>query len=130
MKIDRHSKRVARRLFRVCVTQELLSEARARQVAARLAAARGGRWLPVLSEFVRLVRLDCERRTAVVESAVPLPADVCDDIGTRVAGAYGPGLTTRFALNPSLLAGLRIRVGSYILDGSVRARLAALEARL
>ncbi len=84
----------------------------------------------MLSEFIRLVRLDCERRLAIVESPVPLPAGVCDRITTRVAGAYGPGMTTTFALNPALLAGLRIRVGSYIFDGSVRARLAALEARL
>ena len=84
----------------------------------------------MLGEFVRLVRLDCNRRTAVVESAVPLPSGVCDGISARMASAYGPATRTTFALNPALLAGLRIRVGSQIVDGSVRARLAALEARL
>jgi F-type H+-transporting ATPase subunit delta len=108
----------------------MLSEARARQIAARLVASRHRGSLPVLSEFVRLVRLDCDRRTAVVESAVPLPSGVRDDISARVAGAYGAGTNTTFALNPALLAGLRIRVGSHLFDGSVRARLAALEARL
>jgi F-type H+-transporting ATPase subunit delta len=108
----------------------MLSEARARQVADRLAASRRRGWLPMFGAFVRLVRIDCNRRTAVVESAVPLPPGVCDGISARVANAYGRGTTTTFALNPALLAGLRIRVGSHILDGSVRARLAALEARL
>jgi F-type H+-transporting ATPase subunit delta len=44
--------------------------------------------------------------------------------------AYGQGLETSFALNPDLIGGMRIRVGSDVYDGSVRARLAALEAAL
>jgi F-type H+-transporting ATPase subunit delta len=35
-----------------------------------------------------------------------------------------------FTVNPSLVGGMRIKVGSDVYDGSVRARLAALEARL
>jgi F-type H+-transporting ATPase subunit delta len=130
MKTSRHTRRAARRLFRLCLVDGALSEARARAVAARLVASRRRGWLPVAGEFVRLVRLDCDRRTALVESAVPLPAGVRDGIVARVKNAYGRGITTTFAVNPALLAGVRIRVGSHIVDGSVRARLAALDARL
>jgi F-type H+-transporting ATPase subunit delta len=35
-----------------------------------------------------------------------------------------------FIVTPALLGGMRIKVGSDVYDGSVRARLAALEARL
>jgi F-type H+-transporting ATPase subunit delta len=43
---------------------------------------------------------------------------------------YGAGVTASFAVNPALVGGMRIKVGSDVYDGSVRARLAALGARL
>ena len=52
------------------------------------------------------------------------------DIQADLARVYGPGLNTSFALNLDLIGGVRIRVGSDVYDGSVRARLAALAARL
>jgi F-type H+-transporting ATPase subunit delta len=42
---------------------------------------------------------------------------------------YGQGLNTTFAENPELIAGMRIRVGSDVYDGSVRSRLEALEQK-
>ena len=130
MKTNRRNQRAARRLFRACVTGGMLSDARVQQVATRLAASHRRGWLPVLCGFVRLVRLDIERRTALVESAVPLPSGMRDGITTHLEDAYGQHTMTTFALNPALLAGIRIRVGSQIVDGSVQARLAALEAGL
>ena len=130
MKSNKKAGRAARRLFRLCVVEGLLDEGRVRQVAARIAAPGRHGSLPILSEFARLVRLDCERRTVVVESAVPLPHDVRDGVGARLADAYGPAITVTFGVDPALLAGISVRVGSEIYDGSVRARLAALEARL
>lgn len=130
MKSNRKASRAARRLFRLCVVEGLLDEGRVRQVAARIAAPGRHGSLPVLSEFARLVRLDCERRTVVVESAVPLSHDVRDGVGARLVDAYGPAITVTFAVDPALLAGISVRVGSDVYDGSVRARLATLEARL
>ncbi len=43
---------------------------------------------------------------------------------------YGDGLTTDFRVNPNLIGGLRIRVGSDVWDGSVRGRLDRLEQEL
>ena len=40
------------------------------------------------------------------------------------------GLDTSFEVNPQLIGGMRIRVGSDVYDASVLAKLAALEARL
>jgi F-type H+-transporting ATPase subunit delta len=130
MKTKKKTRRAARLLLRLCMVDGVLDEARARQVAARLAASGRRGALPVASEFLRLVRLDIDRRTALVESAMPLPADVGDDVSARLAGTYGPGVKATFALNPALGAGIRIKIGSQVYDGSVRGRLAALEARL
>jgi F-type H+-transporting ATPase subunit delta len=130
MTMKTRTKRAARLLFRLCVVDGLLDEARVRHVAARLAASRRRAALPVGRDFLRLVRLDVDRRRAFVESAMPLPVDVRDGVSARLAGIYGPGVEATFALNPALGAGLRIQVGSRVFDGSVRARLAALQARL
>ena len=40
---------------------------------------------------------------------------------------YGKDLTFDFQTNPDLLGGMRVKVGSDVWDGSVRARLQQLE---
>ena len=130
MKSNKRARRAARRLFRLCVVNSVLDEGRVREVVARTAASGRQDALPLLSHFARLVRLDCARRTAVVASAQPLPADVRDGLDAQLTGAYGPTIRVIFAVEPALLAGVSIRVGSQVYDGSVRARLAALESRL
>ena len=106
----------------------ILDEQRAREVAHWLGASRRKAALPMLSEFHRLVRLDRERHTALVESAQPLPPDLRNDVQAHLASRYGPGLQTTFAHRPSLIGGMRIKVGSDVYDGTVRGRLGALAA--
>jgi F-type H+-transporting ATPase subunit delta len=43
---------------------------------------------------------------------------------------YGAGLTTDFVVNPALLGGVRVRVGSDVWDSSVRNRLERLQQKL
>jgi F-type H+-transporting ATPase subunit delta len=130
MKSSRKIQRAARRLFRLCVVDGSLDEARARTVAQRIAASGRGRSFPILWNFLRLLRIELSRCTALIESAEVLPDDIRRDVTARLAVAYGAGLKTTFAVNPALVGGMCIRVGSDVYDGSVRARLAALEARL
>jgi F-type H+-transporting ATPase subunit delta len=107
-----------------------LDESRARQVAGRIAGSKRRGAIPVLMEFRRMVRLDSDRRRASVESATLLADDLRDTVREGLARVYGPGLETSFAQNPDLIGGMRIRVGSDVYDGSVRARLAAIASRL
>jgi F-type H+-transporting ATPase subunit delta len=99
-------------------------------VAQRLASSPKRGALPVLVSFQRLVRLDAGRHRAVVESAAPLADSVREQIAKGLARQYGPDLETSFQENRTLIGGVRIKVGSDVYDGTVRARLAALEARL
>ena len=127
MKINRRARRGARRLYRACVVDGLLDEARVRHVAEGVAGAgtRGG--LAVLSHFRRLVGLDLDRHSAVVESAAPLPPDLRASVEAGVARLYGPGVSTSFTDNPALIGGMRVRIGSDVYDGSVRTALLNLE---
>jgi F-type H+-transporting ATPase subunit delta len=127
MKIGKRVKRVAKQLFRVCLVDGVLDEGRVRRVAQRVAAA-GRRECPaLLSHFRRLVQLEVARRTATVESAVPLAADLQAAVEAGLTRRYGRGLATTFAHRPALIGGMRIQVGSDVYDGSVRAGLMALE---
>jgi F-type H+-transporting ATPase subunit delta len=51
-------------------------------------------------------------------------------VRANLAQRYGQGLNVTFAVNPSLIGGLRVKVGSDVFDGSVKARLAELEAAM
>ena len=127
MKTNRQTKREAKRLFRFCLVNGLLDEARTRQVVQGIIDAKRRGGLVLLSYFRRLVKLDLARHTAQVESAMLLPEDLRASVQAGLARTYGPGISASFVHNPGLIGGMRIKVGSDVYDGSVRARLAVLE---
>lgn len=127
---NKRTRRAASQLFRLCLADGRLDDGRVREVAWRLGESTRRGALGVLSHFRRLVRLEHEQHTALVESAAPMTDDLQHTVRASLTRAYGPDLDTAFALDPTLIGGMRIRVGSVVYDGSVRARLAALEARL
>ena len=130
MKGTRRTIRAARRLYRLCLIDGRLDESRVRQVARRLGASRRRGSIAVLSSLRRMVKLDRDRHRAVVETATSLPDDLRDEVQASLARLYGSGLATSFETSPDLIGGMRIKVGSDVYDGSVRARLAAIESRL
>jgi F-type H+-transporting ATPase subunit delta len=127
MKATKQLRREAKQLFRLCLVKGLLDEVRVRQVVQRILEAKRRGGLVLLSHFQRLVKLESAQRTAEVDSAAPLP----DDLRTRVLSSlervYGPGISTAFLPNPALIGGMRIKVGSDVYDGTVRARLVVLQ---
>ncbi len=129
MRTSRRARREARRLYRACLVDGLLDEGRVRQVVSRVAASGRRGSLPILAHFQRLVFLDRDRHSALVESAVPLPPELRASVQADVTKAYGPGVSTSFADNPGLIGGMRVRIGSDVYDGSVKAALAALQER-
>ena len=130
MRTNRKAARVARTLYRLCVVNGTIDDGRARRVSRRLAASGRRGSLPILAAFRRFVSLDHDRHTACVESATPLEPSARDEIRADLLRVYGPGLHTSFVENAGLIGGVRIKVGSDVYDGSLRSRLAALEARL
>jgi F-type H+-transporting ATPase subunit delta len=130
MKTTRRTRRAARQLFRLCLVDQRLDDDRVRLVAGQIAGSKRRGALAVLSDFRRMVRLERDRHKAVVETATTLADDLRSGVQADLARVYGPGLETSFEQNPELIGGMRIRVGSDIYDGSVRARLTAIESRL
>lgn len=126
MKITKQARRDAKSLLGACRSEGVLDEAKVRRALADVIAKKPRGYMGVLAHFERLVRLDIERRSARVESAVALSASTRTSLEQNLARRYGAGVSLTFSENPALIGGLRIQVGSDVFDGSVQARLAAL----
>ena len=80
----------------------------------------------ILVTLKRLVRLEAERKHAVIESAALLDLEERARAADSIVAQYGRDLTFEYKVSPELLGGLRIQVGNDVLDGSVKGRLARL----
>jgi len=85
-------------------------------------------YVEILSRLHRLVKLDVARHTAKIESAVETSPEQHATIKARLEKIYGAGLDINYRVNPALIGGLRIQVGSDLYDGSVKTRLEKIAA--
>jgi F-type H+-transporting ATPase subunit delta len=127
MKTPKQLQREAKQLFRVCLVEGLLDEVRVRQTVKKVLEAKRRGSLALISHFRHLVKLEQARHMAEVASATLLSVELQADVVSNLERMYGPGLSTSFLLDPSLIGGMRIQVGSDVYDGSVRAELASLQ---
>jgi len=127
MKISKQAQRDARQLFRSCSVNGVLDENRVRQVVALLSAKEPRGYVEILSRLHRLVKLDVAKHTARVENAVETSTEQQASIKASLEKRYGTGLDINYLINPALIGGLRIQVGSDLYDGSVKTRLEKLQ---
>jgi F-type H+-transporting ATPase subunit delta len=130
MKLTKESRKLARLLFRASFTNNALDGAKVRANIANVARSKPRHYLDVLKDYHRLLRLEVQKRQAVIESAAPLNKETSNQIVAGLKRKYGADLTAEFKTNPELLGGVRIKVGSDVWDGSVRSRLMRLEDQL
>lgn len=94
------------------------------------ANGRAGDLLGAISAFVELSAKHRGVVTAEVVSAAPLSAAQLKGVQTALVQALGktPEVSTR--VDPSLLGGLKVRVGSRLFDASLRSKLDSLKFAL
>ncbi len=126
MKITKQARREGRELFNAFRVNGVLDEARVRDVMTKVLTRKPRGYLAIAEHLKRLVKLDLDRRAARVENAVDSTPAQMEAIRANLEQRYGPGLNISFWVNPALIGGLKIKVGSDIYDGSVAGRLAAL----
>jgi F-type H+-transporting ATPase subunit delta len=130
MKISKEARRMARELFRFSLVDGRLNASRVSDISERLVAQKPRAYLQILKELSRLVRLELDRRHAVIESASLLDEASATNIANMLKQNFGSDITTEFRTSPDLLGGLRVKLGSDVWDGSIRSRLAALSQQL
>jgi F-type H+-transporting ATPase subunit delta len=128
VKISKQARRDAKQIFRSCRVNGMLDEGKVRQVVQQVIALKPRGYIAILSHFQRLVKLDLDRRTARIQSPTPLAEPQQASIRANLGRRYGEGLIFDFSQNAALIGGLRVQVGSDVLDGSIQARLAGLES--
>lgn len=130
MKISKEARRTSRQLFRVCLVDGRLNEQNVRTVVSKVSASKPRGYIGILDNFARLISAEIERSKAIVESAAELDAATRANLQASLNQKYGRTLELEFHLNSELLGGIRVRVGSDVWDGSVKARLEALKNAL
>ena len=123
MKVSKDALRHARALFQTCAKDGKLDLDRVKMIVKRVGEEKPRGYLGILSAFQRLIRLDLEKRHAVIESAEALTEDLKNGVLKDLKARYGDDVTSEFKVVPELLGGMRVRVGSDIWDGSVKTRL-------
>ena len=127
MKITKQSRRDAKQLFRSTLVNGQMDEGKVRSVVKIVLEQKPRGYMAILGHFTRLVKLEQDRRAAKVESAIALTPEQQSGVASNLQRLYGNGLNLSFHVNPALVGGLRVKVGSDVFDGSVAARLQELE---
>jgi F-type H+-transporting ATPase subunit delta len=129
MKTARQAQHEAQSLWRACLIDGRLDAARTRLVVDQAIASHRTGTFAVLNYFFRLLRLEIARHTAVVTTATALDAGLRQEVERVLTSRYGATTAVTFAVDPALIGGMRVQVGSDLYDGSVKGGLSALASR-
>ena len=130
MKINKEIRRLSREMLRASFTDGQLDHGRIASLVESLIARKPRNYIGVLKNYRRLLRLEVEKRRARVETASELDSEAGSTLVANLKKKYGNDLATEFVVNPQLLGGMRIQVGSDVWDGTVRGRLERLQQQL
>ena len=130
MKLTKEARKLSKELFRSSFTQAKLDETKVRVLANSVAARKPRHYIDILKNYLRLIRLETEKHHAIIESATVLDPATAKKVVGDLKTKYGTDLSTEFKINPELLGGVRIKIGSDVWDGSVRNRLTRLGEEL
>jgi F-type H+-transporting ATPase subunit delta len=130
MKINKETRQLSKELLRASMVDGKLDGSRISSLVKALIEKKPRHYIQVLEAYQRLLRLEVEKRTATIETATELSPDASQQIVENLKKKYGSDLAARFVVNPELLGGMRIRVGSDVWDSSVRNRLQRLQQQL
>lgn len=126
MKVSKLAANSARRLFGLCSVSGRLDESKLSEVISKLVETKPRDYAAILVALRRLARLELERRTVWVESAVALQDSERSEVESKLQQQYGQDLQVHYQVTPALLGGMKIRVADDVLDGSVQGRLERL----
>jgi F-type H+-transporting ATPase subunit delta len=130
MKVNKEIRRRSREMLRASFTDGQLDSGRIASLVDSLIARKPRNYVDVLKNYRRLLRLEVEKRRARIETASEVDRVATSKVIENLKKRYGDDLTTEFVVNPQLLGGMRIRVGSDVWDGTVRNRLERLQQQL
>src|SRR5881392_4356927 len=130
MKLNKEIRQLSRKMLQASFTDGQLDPGRISSLVDSLITQKPRNYIDVLKNYKRLLRLELEKRRAQVETASELDSTTSSELVANLKKKYGSDLTAEFIVNPELLGGMRVRVGSDVWDGTVRNRLEQLQQEL
>jgi len=130
MKVNKEIRQISREMLYASFTDGQLDSGRIASIVDSVIARKPRNYVDILKNYRRLLRLELEKRRARIETASEVDPAVKAEIVASLKNKYGGDLTSEFLVNPQLLGGMRIRVGSDVWDGTVRNRLDRLQQQL
>lgn len=127
MKLNKEIRQLSRKMVQASFTDGQLDPGRIASLVDSLIKEKPRNYMDVLKNYKRLLRLEVEKRRAVIETASEVDPAMRSDILANLKSKYGNDLSTEFHIDPQLLGGMRIRVGNDVWDSSVRNRLERLQ---
>ncbi len=114
---------------------DALLSGKARATTIRLAKLAltgfGGRSFSAsLARLVELTAARRERAVAYVTSAIPLTEQDEQRLGAQLAQRYGRQVSIQVIIDPEILGGLSVQIGSDLYDGTVLRRLSQARTAL
>src|SRR5262245_29438558 len=112
MKLNKEIRQLSRKMVQASFTEGQVDRGKVVSHVDRLIAQKPRNYINVLKNYKRLLRLEVEKRRAVIETASEVDPTIRSEIVANLKSKYGDGLSTEFQVDPQLLGGIRIRVGS------------------
>ena len=127
MKVSKQARRDAKLLFKGCLKNGLLQEDSVTKTVQAVVDRKPRAYIQILNHLLKLVKTDIHSRTAMIESADSLDDATRKSVEKLLMERYGTSLMISFDVNPALIGGMRIQVGSDVYDASIRSRLQKIE---
>jgi F-type H+-transporting ATPase subunit delta len=123
MKVSKQARRDAKLLYKGCLKNGLLQEDSVTKTVQAVVDGKPRAYIQILNHLLKLVKTDIHSRTARIESADSLDDATRKSVEKLLMDRYGTSLMMSFDVNPALIGGMRIQVGSDVYDASIRSRL-------
>jgi F-type H+-transporting ATPase subunit delta len=127
MKVSKQARRDAKLLYKGCLKNGLLQEDSVTKTVQAVVDRKPRAYIQILNHLLKLVKTDIHSRTARIESADSLDDATRKSVEKLLVDRYGTTLMISFDVNPALIGGMRIQVGSDVYDASIRSRLQKIE---
>jgi F-type H+-transporting ATPase subunit delta len=126
MAADKQTKLLAKQLFKLSVVNGVVSPEQVAGVLGWVEKTSPRRPVALLKAYHHRIALELAKSRAEVEHAGPVSDATLRQIEAAMTRRYARPVTASAKPNPSLLAGLRVRVGSDVYESSVASQLAKL----
>ena len=127
LQINQQALAQSRALFALCLTGGQLDEEKTRSVIQVLKRKKLRNLRGLLTGLLKRAEHHLHERAISIESAAALSASETDAAFTLIEGRFGASRWKRHAIQPKLIGGMRIQIGSNVWDDSIAGRLKKLQ---